>query len=93
MRREHRSKTVAGNTGPSAVLTSLEPPHRWLMALALKPRLNRSVGAAAPGLWPARPLLLSGRAHRPWRAMEASGVLRDTMVPSLRSWAVTPGDP
>ena len=94
MRREHRSRTVAKNTGPSAVLTSLKSPyHFWLTALALKSRPSRSDGAAAPGFWPIRPLFLLGRAHRPWRAIEASTVFFDTDIPSRRSWALTLGDP
>ena len=46
------------------------------------------------GFWPVRPLFLGlGRAHSPWRAIDASTVLRDTAMPPRRSRAVTPGDP
>ena len=95
MRREHRSSTVAANTGPCAVLTSLKPPNCfWFIALAPKPRRSKSSAATWAGFWPVRPLFLGlGRAHRPWRAIDASTVLFDTAMPSRRSWAVTLGDP
>ena len=95
MRREHRSSTAAKNTGPCAVLTSLKSPHHfWFIAVALKSRFSRSSGATWAGFWPVKPLFLRlGRAHKPWRVIDASTVLRDTDRPSRRSWAVTPGDP
>ncbi len=40
-----------------------------------------------------RPFLRLGRAHRPWRAIEASTVFFDTDRPSRRSRARTLGDP
>ncbi len=94
MRREHRSKTVAKNTGPSEVLTSLKSPHHfWLTPEALKSRRNRSSGALWAGFWLVRPFFLLGRADRPWRAIDASTVFFDTGIPSRRSWARTLGDP
>jgi len=94
MRREHRSSTVAKNTGPSAVLTSLKPPHCFcLTPEALKSRRNRSSGAVWAGFWLVRPFFLLGRADRPRRAMDASTAFFDTGIPSRRSRARTLGDP
>ena len=94
MRREHRSRTVARNTGPSPVLTSLKSPHHfWLIPPALKSRRSRSVGAVWARFWLVRPFLLLGRACNPWRAIDAPTVFFDTDIPSRRSWALALGDP
>ncbi|MCY4193704.1 MAG: hypothetical protein OXF04_05325 [bacterium] len=61
--------------------------------LAPKSRLRRSDGAAAAGFWLVRLFLFLGRAHRPWRAIDASTVFFDAMIPSRRIWALTLGDP
>ena len=57
MRREYRSSTVARNTLPWPVGTSLKSPHHfWFIPEALKSRLSRSEAATASGFWLVRPL-------------------------------------